>query len=355
MDDYNEFKDINIRCNDFLKFITSKNYLNFQKNYIGIINYEKFVKNELNQFLPENILKFEKFKNLKKFFLKKITKYKLKIHNYYHIGYGYKDVIYFNSQKKLLVTSNNSYHSDENNDKIIYIDMNDKKFKYEEIKFERDIYVPCSCGSRLKIEFLEKELKNENELFFMSYYHKNKIKIIKFIYFENEKFYYDLYDEIEIKHENINFDTIRFSERKNCELLFCFKDNINTWIYIYKFDKNNKTNKFNLIKSFIVDFEIKSLICFDKNNIIILINDKQFGIIQTNENEEILKKGKFFKKSLNDYAVRFLKYMDKQNKAIMIIVLSKKIYFFNCLYKQIILSQELDYSYDTCYLFKKIF
>jgi len=71
MDDYNEFKDINIRCNDFLKFITSKYYLNFQKNYIGIINYEKFVKNELNQFLPENILKFEKFKNLKKFFLKK--------------------------------------------------------------------------------------------------------------------------------------------------------------------------------------------------------------------------------------------------------------------------------------------
>ena len=187
----------------------------------------------------------------------------------------------------------------------------------------------------------------------MSYYHKNKIKLIKFIYFENEKFYYDLYDEIEIKNENIKVDTIKFSERKSYELLFCFKDDKNTWINIYKFNKNNEKNKFNLIKSFIVDFEIKSLICFDKNDIIVLINDKEFGIIQTNENEEILKKGKFFKKSLNDYAVRFLKYMDKQNKAIMIIVLSKKIYFFNCLYKQIILSQELDYSYDTCYLFKK--
>jgi len=231
--------------------------------------------------------------------------------------------------------------------------MNDKKIKYGDKKFDENIYIPCSCGSRLKIEFLEKELKNEKELFFMSYYHKNKIKIIKFIYFENEKFYYDLYDEIEIKNENIKVDTIKFSERKSYELLFCFKDDKITWINIYKFNKNNEKNKFNLIKSFIVDFEIKSLICFDKNDIIVLINDKEFGIIQTNENEEILKKGKFFKKSLNDYAVRFLKYMDKQNKAIMIIVLSKKIYFFNCLYKQIILSQEIDYPYDTCYLFKK--
>ena len=61
MDEYNEFKNINIRCNDFLNFITSKYFLFFQKNYIGIINYEKFVKNELNKFLPGNILKSEHF------------------------------------------------------------------------------------------------------------------------------------------------------------------------------------------------------------------------------------------------------------------------------------------------------
>ena len=169
------------------------------------------------------------------------------MNNKYSIGGAYTNVIYFNSQKKLLVTSNNSYYADENNDKTIYIGMNDKKINYKELKFETFLHIPCSCAFRLKIEFLEKELKNENELFFLSYYHKNKIKIIKFIYIDNEKFYYDLYDEIEIKHENINLDTIIFSERKKCELFFCFKDNINTWINIYKFDKNNENKKINLI------------------------------------------------------------------------------------------------------------
>ena len=31
MDEYNEFKNINIRCNDFLKFIISNYYLYFKK------------------------------------------------------------------------------------------------------------------------------------------------------------------------------------------------------------------------------------------------------------------------------------------------------------------------------------
>ena len=367
IDEYNEFKNLNIRCNNFLKFITSDRYLYFQKNYVGLINYEKFLKNELYKFLPENIIKFEKFKNLNNFFQKKITYTKLKKHNKYTLGYAYKDVIYFNSQKKLLVTSNNSYHSDENNDKIIYIYMNDKKFKYEEIKFERDIYVPCSCGSRLKIEFLEKELKNENELFFLSYYHKNKIKIIKFIYIENAKFYYDLYDEIEIKqikHENINLESIIFAERKNYELFFCFKDNKNTWINIYKFNKNNASKKFNLIKSLIIDFEISNLLLFDNNDIIVLINNIGFGIIHSNENEDILRGGKFYRKNFDslekiqeeekiNLVERLFNYIDEKNKSIMIIIMYKRIYFYNCIYKEIILCQELKCSYNTCYLFKQ--
>ena len=43
--------------------------------------------------------------------------------------------------------------------------MNDKKIKYGDKKFDENIYIPCSYVSLLKIEFLEKELKNEKELF----------------------------------------------------------------------------------------------------------------------------------------------------------------------------------------------
>ena len=56
--------------------MTSKPYLNLQNNYCGIVNYSSFIKNELDKFLPENILKSDKFQNLDKFIKKKKNRWK---------------------------------------------------------------------------------------------------------------------------------------------------------------------------------------------------------------------------------------------------------------------------------------
>ena len=100
------------------------------------------------------------------------------------------------------------------------------------------------------------------------------------------------------------------------------------------------------------------------NEIIILINKEEFGIIQNSENEETLKDGKFYRKKLDSLEKiqeeeqiniykRFFNYIDEKNKSIMIIILYKRIYFYKCIYMEIMLCQELKCSYITCYLFKK--
>ena len=55
-------------------------------------------------------------------------------------------------------------------------------------KYKTNLFVLCSCGRRLKIGFLDKELQNEKELFFQVYYHENKLKIIKLFIFNMKNF-----------------------------------------------------------------------------------------------------------------------------------------------------------------------
>ena len=358
MKEYNEFEEIYIKSGIFLGYMTSKPYLNLQNNYCGIVNYSSFIKNELDKFLPENILKSDKFQNLDKFIKKKkIGGNNWKIYNKYSLKHDYNDIIYFRTKDKIFITSNFRDCPDDNRNKNLIFDVADKNNGYH--KF---INLPCSSASYLKLDILNSELKNKHELFFLSYYYKNKIEIIKFIYFSKEKFEIESFQEINVEvKEEVLSDSISFIERKNSELLFCFSANKNTWVYFYNFDK--KLKEFKLIKSFIVDFNIDRILCFNNNDIIVLINKKDLGIIKSNENEDVLKAGKFFRKKIdslikpyfyNGNNVNFYKFKDRKDVAIMIITRNCQIVFYNCYRKEMIFKYKFKRNmFDKSYLFKK--
>ena len=137
-------------------------------------------------------------------------------------------------------------------------------------------------------------------------------------------------------------------------MLFCFSANKNTWVYFYNFDK--KLKEFKLIKSFIVDFNIDRILCFNNNDIIVLINKKD-------ENEDVLKAGKFYRKKI-DYLIHtyfhggnntnFYKFKDRKDVAIMIITRNCQIVFYNCYRKELIFKYKFKRDmFDKSYLFKK--
>ena len=84
-------------------------------------------------------------------FKKKINN-ELKRHNLYYLDYDYYNVIYFDSQRKILNASNNICTT-------IFFFIYDRSINgWIDKKYKTNLFVLCSGGRRLKIGFLDKEL-----------------------------------------------------------------------------------------------------------------------------------------------------------------------------------------------------